>query len=133
MSRALYFEISTVISLLIHCLLLIKTVLRFSHSNLCKVSALFSTLDHQLYPAAPQVLVKPTQPRGFAVSFNEVHRQLARPPLPLHRHLRTLGDAAVWREVQLHLEAEAEVQLRSLLASPAHRLPSECEDLGLDD
>lgn len=52
-------------------------------------------------PPFPQVLGTTSKPGGFSAELHEVHRQLAVPPLPLHRCICLVGDAAVWRTVSI--------------------------------
>lgn len=52
----------------------------------------------------PQILGSSSKPGGFSAKLHEVHRQFALPPLPLHRGLCLVGDAAVWRTVSINTD-----------------------------
>ena len=52
-----------------------------------------------MFAVFSQILELIEEPCGLSSQFHEVHHQLALPPLPIHRGLRSAGHAAFWRTV----------------------------------
>ena len=70
-----------------------------------------------------QVLVFLEKLGHFVAEFHEVHHLPAAAPLPLHPHLRPVGDAAVRRYLQFP-GGHAFIQLQFILHCHAHCLSS---------
>lgn len=71
----------------------------------------------------PQVLDVAEQPGGIAAQLRPLHRLAAAPALPLPRHLRPAGRAALRGPVRLRGHGGSAQQLRQLPAGPHQRLP----------